>query len=410
VKARYQDRFFSSIRNYFDKRYTGRYFGIILAELARTEPDAFAAIIRKAGVKLPKQHMKSLSAGELTIDLEWSFHKNKRRADLALYLDQDRPILLIEIKDEDGRTKSNAAQLKDYVSFIQKANSRKSKLEDQCHFLVLSRYIPRDEDDSQLQIAKTNKLPVRQLRHGQIHEILHGIGDTVARMLREYLEDVGMTCRDDIDLKKEDRKPLHYMANRLLGMSSREGLARIAGTPTIEAIPRLMEIFFGNLVVLGNWAYAHNKEVLGNNFRRHLAVNHDYNIAKNVLSDKLATAQKIDLIKGNVSVVGGNIVLYASAYLRCPKGMWAMVEFGYCYAIEKKQEPELNVYVQFYWPCWDKLPERDIPMASSPAFSKFPTETMAERLLRSCFRRAKQVALKVAPTPYKKIIKGFQVP
>jgi hypothetical protein len=251
VKAQYQDRFFSSIRNYFDAEYTGRYFGIILAELARSEPDDFAAIIRKAGIKLPKQHMQSLSAGELTIDLEWSFPDNKRRADLAVYLDRKHPILLIEIKAEDGLTKSNEAQLKDYVWFVEKTNRIKSKREDHTHFLLLSRYIPRDEDASQIQKAKTKKLSVRQLLHGKLHKILAGKGDSVARMLREYLEDVGMTYRDDIDLKK-DGKALHYMFDRLLGMSSHEGLARIAGAPTIEAIPRLMETFFGNLAVLAN--------------------------------------------------------------------------------------------------------------------------------------------------------------
>jgi hypothetical protein len=242
--AQYQNRFFSSVKNYFDGKYNGRYFSVILRELARTEPEAFAALIRKAGIKLPKQHMRSLSVGELTTDLEWSFHNNRRRADLAFYLDREHPILLIEIKDEDGLTKSNAAQLKDYVSFVHKTNGRNSEPEDRCHFLLLSRYIPREEDASQIQRAKSKKLPVRQLRHGQIHNILAGIGDRVARMLCEYLEDVGMTYRNDIDLKKKDRKSLHYMFNRLLGMSTKEGLGHMAGASTVEAIPRLMETFF----------------------------------------------------------------------------------------------------------------------------------------------------------------------
>jgi Type I restriction enzyme R protein N terminus (HSDR_N) len=153
-------------------KYSGRYFSIILAELARSEPKSFAGIIGRTGLKLPKQHMKGLSAGELTIDLEWSFPNKRKRADLAFYLDREHPILLIEIKDEDGLTKSNAAQLKDYVSFIQKMNGEKSKREDHCHFLLLSRYIPREDDASQIQIAKSKKLSVRQLRHGQIHNWL----------------------------------------------------------------------------------------------------------------------------------------------------------------------------------------------------------------------------------------------
>ena len=409
MKAQYQDRFFRSIRNYFRAEYTGRYFGIILAELARSEPDAFAAIIRKAGIKLPKQHMQSLSAGELTIDLEWCFLDKKRRADLALYLDREYPILLIEIKDEDGLTKSNAAQLKDYVLFVEKANGRKSTREHHCHFLLLSRYIPRDDDALQIEIAKTKKLPVRQLLHGQIHKILAGKGDSVARMLSEYLEDVGMTYRDDIDLNNKDRKTVHYMFNRLLGMSSLEGLGGLAGAPTIEAIPRLMETFFGNLAVLGNWVYAPNSEVLGNRFRRNLYIHPDYNIPKNAFSEKLTTAEKIDAVKQKLSVIGGFVVLYAVGSLRCPKGMWATVQFGYCCTIEKKRKPELNIYVQFDFPGSEKVPER-VPIASSPAFSKFPDETTAERLLRSCFREAKQDALKVGPPALQKNYKRLSSP
>jgi hypothetical protein len=354
--------------------------------------------------------MKSLSVGELTTDLEWSFRNKRRRADLAFYLDREHPILLIEIKDEDGLTKSNAAHLKDYVSFVHKTNGKNSKPEDRCHFLFLSRYIPREDDASQMQLAKSKKLPVRQLRHGQIHNILAGIGDRVARMLCEYLEDVGMTYRNDIDLKKKDRKSLHYMFNRLLGMSRKEGLGHMAGASTVEAIPRLMETFFGNLAVLGNWVHAHNSPIFGHRFRRHLNISHDYDIPTKALSDTMTTTEKIVAVKEKISVVGGTVYLYAEASLRCPKGMWATVDFGYWYTIEKRTEPACGLYAAFHWPGSDKLPLADTPGWDSDPFAKFPDETVAERLLRKCLQRAKQEALKVAPTPYKKIIRGFQVP
>jgi hypothetical protein len=82
------------------------------------------------------------------------------------------------------------------------------------------------------------------------------------------------------------------MFNRLLGMSSREGLGGIAGAPTIEVIPRLMETFFGNLAVLGNWVYASNSEVLGNRFRRDLYISPEYDIPQNAFSEKLTTVEK----------------------------------------------------------------------------------------------------------------------
>jgi hypothetical protein len=114
VNDQYQDHFFSRVRTYFDKKYSGRYFSVILAELARSEPRTFAAIVEGAGIKLSGQFLKSLNAGELTIALEWRFPDTRRRADLAVYSDPAHPILLIEVKDEDGK-KSNAGQLKDYI-------------------------------------------------------------------------------------------------------------------------------------------------------------------------------------------------------------------------------------------------------------------------------------------------------
>jgi hypothetical protein len=223
-----------------------------------------------------------------------------------------------------------------------------------------------------------------------------------------------MTYRNDIDLNKEDRKALHYMFNRLLGMSKREGLGHIAGSPTIEAIPRLMETFFGNLVVLGNWVCAQNSEVFGRRFRRHFSSSPDYYILKKKAFPKTqdntaTTVEKIDAVKQKISVIGGTVFLYAEAYLRCPKGMWATVDFGYWSTIERKTEPGIGLYVMFHWRGSDKLPERHLPWADFH-FSKSPDETRAERLLRSCFQKAKKKALKKAPTPYRKIITRFQIP
>jgi hypothetical protein len=150
--------------------------------------------------------------------------------------------------------------------------------------------------------------------------------------------------------------------------------------------------------------------VFGHRFRRHLNISPDYDIPKKALSDTLTTTERIDAVKETLSIVGGTVHLYAQAYLRCPKGMWAMVDFGYWYTIEKGTEPACGLYAAFNWPGSDKLPQADFPGCDSDPFAKFPDETTAERLLRKCFQKAKQEALKVAPTPYKKIIRGFQVP
>jgi hypothetical protein len=68
-----QKRFFSSVTSYFDKTYAGRYFAVVLAELARIEPKAFLQILEAAGLELLSSHADALLAGDIVVDLEWWF-------------------------------------------------------------------------------------------------------------------------------------------------------------------------------------------------------------------------------------------------------------------------------------------------------------------------------------------------
>lgn len=63
---------------------------------------------------------------------------------------------------------------------------------------------PLLKDSKILQCAMSDGMPVGELRHGELHRILTGHGDTVTRMLLEYLEDVGMKA-DPRPLRKNRR-------------------------------------------------------------------------------------------------------------------------------------------------------------------------------------------------------------
>jgi hypothetical protein len=414
--VQYGRGFFRSIRSYFRQQYTGRYFSVILAELARFEPQAFAKIILAAGIKLPKTHLQSLRTGEFTINLEWWFPGKKRRADLALYLSPEKPILLLEIKDEDGRppNANRVAQLNDYVRFVELKKREALEPEDCTHFLLLSRYIPTDDDARVLQKAKAKKLPVGELRHGQILNILAGSGNTITRMVLEYLEDVGMTYRQ-VNLK-QDRKPLMYMATRLLGCPSQFG--RTSGAPSIEALPKLMEIFFGNLAVLGDWVRSKNRTVIPLRFRRHLLIEPDYDLPKRTFrmnADNMKHEERVASIVEKLEVTGGTVWLYSEATFQCPKiGQWAGFDFGYWYWLAKGEQPEVGLYVNFWWQGRNKeledRPDQDSPYWESDNLKKFPDENESERLLRSGFSKAWQLAKKRAPPPYDKVFAEFRLP
>jgi hypothetical protein len=230
-------------------------------------------------------------------------------------------------------------------------------------------------------------------------------------MLLEYLEDVGMTYRE-INLK-QNRKALIYLSTRILGMKKRSGLGRSSGASSIEAMPKLLESFFGNLAVLGGWVQAHNSDLFSRSFRRHLLVQPNYDIPKRIISRnrKIAVEKTIAEVKKNVEVIGGVIWLFSEGTFRCPSGKWAGIDFGYWYYILRGEAPTFGVYADFWW----RGRDYEVEYAAEEPYSEetllsFPDETKVQMKLRDCFRKAKKKALKLAPVPYKGIFRKFVVP
>ncbi|MGH6877543.1 MAG: hypothetical protein ACREHV_09230, partial [Rhizomicrobium sp.] len=281
----YQNRFFASLKNKFKATYAGQYVAVIVAELARIDPASFAKIVTGSGLMLEPEDRKSLLAGELTIALEWPFpgkqRGKNRRADIALYRSREEPILLIEIKDEDGRQKANVAQIRDYLAFIRKRNVLRGTSK-RTAFLLLSRYAVRVEDAQLLAHAKMGGLPIGTSRHSESHKLLQGADGEMARMFREFLEDSGMTYRE-IDLKKE-MSALVFMSKQMLGIEKK--LGRTRSSASVEAVPDLMRRFFGNLDVLGNWAFEknNNRELFTQRFRRNFSVAPEYQLSTRAVS------------------------------------------------------------------------------------------------------------------------------
>src|SRR5579872_473796 len=95
--------FFKSIRGYFKAEYNGRYFSILLRELAQNEPDSFCRIVisaRNESHNIWKELTDGIINGELSADCEYHFHVRKktktRRADLAFLRGND-PVALMEV-------------------------------------------------------------------------------------------------------------------------------------------------------------------------------------------------------------------------------------------------------------------------------------------------------------------------
>jgi hypothetical protein len=108
-------RFLKRVQGLLATECAGRYLAFLLHELATSEPDAFVSIIKASGAK----HDRSITAaklqsGDYRVEVEWTLPRvagqKIRRADLAIVDSVGEPVLLIEIKEEDGK-KSNTAQI-----------------------------------------------------------------------------------------------------------------------------------------------------------------------------------------------------------------------------------------------------------------------------------------------------------
>jgi hypothetical protein len=410
ITTRGRKRFFSSVTGYFDQTYAGRYFGVILAELARIEPASLLRILDAAGLKLPDTYIEALLDGKLVIDLEWWFPDKSRRADLALYLEKSHPILLAEVKVEDGLSER---QLDDYISFVKRSKSQsETQLKHQTQFLFLSRYAPLLKDAKVLQVAVSDRMPVGELRHGQLHQILDGCGDTVTRMLREYLEDVGMTYQN-IDLKK-DRMAIIHMGSRILGMDN-AGHGRVRSHSSIDLVPNLMERFFGNIEVLATLTYTTNRKIFGNRFRRDFLADRVFDMPKRVRARSFSNKPKARITESekekdvleSLFVTGGTLWFYSSGRFICPKKRWAYLSIGCYVEMEASKKPDYGLFAEFEWSGgsdveWDKR-------ASYETFSKFPNESSAQQMLWRILRTAQTKAKREAPPPYRTIFERFVV-
>jgi hypothetical protein len=372
-------RFFSRITGYFKSRFEGRYFSVILTELARIEPKAFLEILKAANLTLPNQHAKDLLSGGLDIALEWRFPHKRRIADFALCV-KDNPVLLAEIKVEDDLHKG---QLDDYLSIVcQGVEHPSTGIQRPC-FLLLSRYPPKDASDSAaIETAAKAGMPVAQLRAGHLHKILEDHGGTVTRMLCEYLEDVGMTYQA-IDLK-QDQSALIHMCYKMIGMPS-GGQGRVRTSSSIETIPNLMARLFGNVEVLSTWLYSERRNSFGNRFRR------DFYIDRDEVN-----------VEGEAS--GGSVSFCGIGRFNCPKKSWAYLSIGYLIWMEPK--PSCGLFAEFEWNGGEKVNWEK--RAAYRTFAKFPDEPKAIEILRDILNEARTNAIATAPPPYRQIFRRFK--
>jgi hypothetical protein len=375
--------FFSRIQSLFPEKYSGRYFSLLLRELAFQEPEAFARVF-----DLCADHRKALS--KHNFQLEWEFEGlkgNKRRADLALLIG-GKPILLVEIKEDDVNNPSNQEQLSDYLYQIDEVTIG-------TRFVHLSRYPPTLDDKETLAQARAKGLSVQSLRYRNIYEKLKRNEDraknksAMANMLLDYLEDIGVWSYQVIDLVKE-RRELTYFLIQALGFPDRHGLGKLHSQKAADAIPEILSRLFKNLGVIGEWVRGKNPTLFAQPFARKFLPRPSYDLK--ALRKKIPEgATEEDWIPGSPGQFIKSGTVYFFTYGKIKSTDWLYIECGFGLEIEKgAQGPvEVELYVNFY----GKGLKSD-RIYTSKRVAKFPAEDEAYKNFATLMGKARAEAIK----------------
>lgn len=143
---------FYDIQSMFKATYSGRYIAFLLAELFKRSPEDFSAALNAAGIAYKFKKSDNVVANR------WPFPAKKklRFADLAVLNSAGDPLVLVEIKDADIKSDTNAAQIDDYLQFLEK------RANGSVQFLFLSRTVPPEDAESKLRAA-SHKHHVRSM-------------------------------------------------------------------------------------------------------------------------------------------------------------------------------------------------------------------------------------------------------
>jgi hypothetical protein len=144
--------FLSRFAHKLDNNYGGRYFAAILREICIED----SSLIRILFPGISNTYWKDIRENNFEIIVEYTFHSfaviaSNRRADLALCID-DKPIALLEVKDDDDKLPKNFAQISDYICFCNKHR--------EIHFTYLTKHIPPKRD---IALIKSNDNRYRHL-------------------------------------------------------------------------------------------------------------------------------------------------------------------------------------------------------------------------------------------------------
>jgi hypothetical protein len=398
--------FFNSIRNYFKSEYHGRYFSLILLEIARHEPKTFALIIAQIAMtrRLPfwRELSDSVVSGELTVRCEFPFdgRRKKRRADLAV-LRGKMPVLLMEVKEFDHLSPENPDQLTDYLGQV---SERKG-------FVHVYRFLPSPSERSKIEKKAARGMPVAMLSYNQVYKaVIDAVEEkrALGALLCDYMEDIGVGIYRSVT--KDDRKPLAFLMAQMLGFPHQTGMGRLQGEETVRRGPDLISQLLGNIEVVGEWARRPNEEMMRIHCFTRFIIDpwlHHKRLRKNIRN----SGDKVGGLPNGFRqyVEGGTICFQANVAIRSrrmPKYDYFRLELGFGLELEKGGSTRFFGYTGFNG---NGLDFHDTYERTN-SFSQFPNENAAYEKFADCLRVSKGKLVKIASGEKKRLAKLIAIP
>jgi len=410
--------YLSDIRSFFDKKYDGRYFSILLRELARHEPQSFALIINFVADQVPKKGNKNrwrdgwrnfgkdIRAGNFDVDIESRFpgkSGKNRRADVAFRDESGKPLLLIELKDEDHKSSGNEMQLDDYLSYT-------PQLVGWVPFIHISKHF---EPNAFARIKKLQENYGRHVASLRYHDIyaalstaaLNKASAPIANMICNYLEDIGVGGYREINVKK-DNKHYAFLLSQMLGFPNRHGLKVKHSRDSVNDIPETFKKLYGNLDVIGDWVLEANPAVK-QSFIRKFSISPNLNTKKVLKEARNITKIEIEPFEVHRLVESGEVFFFATGpipHSAKSKG-WLNIEFGFNFVVEVgTPEVSLYVYSAFYADSHKYAVGYEFQLCN-----RYDAASVG-KLFRSVLIKSKTVAEKELSGWHKTAVKQFKIP
>jgi phosphoglycolate phosphatase-like HAD superfamily hydrolase len=414
-----QSSFFFTIQNHLSNKWSGRLLALILRELGRQEPDSFSQIVRillNSKRYLSGNRRRVIRDGRAQYEREWAFRgaQGRRYADLVV-LNGGTPIIIFEIKEDDAQASRNSEQLDDYLDYIRKNYTSNNTPA----FVHLSLYAPSKEAFDKLKRAQHDGFVAIDARYRLLHEALDSFDKPIARMLVEYLKEIGVTAYRVIDLDR-DQNALTFYLVQMLGFRSRTGFGRLQSASAVVRIPKLLEILVGNLNFVGDWLQEANRDLIARRPIPRFRPEPHYNIKRlNATAAQIALSGKtVSALPGAEYIVdAGNVWHYTQARLNGGKnndgplgpGDWLYVEVGYCFSLQRGSKQGMAqpwIYSDIHWR--GKADEDTYVVSKS--LQIFPTEQEAVDLIRTCLKESLKAAKKSAVGSCLDALNAFRIP